>query len=87
MTCRSRPCRTCRAPGPLLESFLRYHFLSGVDQIFLFFDDPEDDARVLSKKLKTYWEKDKVGGISERRGGKLDPEKGTGGFKIDRFSK
>jgi len=35
---------TCRAPGPLLESFLRYHFSIGVSEIFLFFDDPEDDA-------------------------------------------
>lgn len=35
---------TCRAPGPLLESFLRYHLLIGVTHIYLFFDDSEDDA-------------------------------------------
>ena len=35
---------TCRAPGPLLESFIRYHLLIGVSHIFLFFDDCEDDA-------------------------------------------
>jgi len=35
---------TCRTPGPLLESFLRYYFLIGMNHVFLFFDDPEDDA-------------------------------------------
>jgi twitching motility protein PilT len=35
------------------------------------------------------WEKerDKIGGISERRGSKLDPQKGAGGFEVDRFTR
>jgi hypothetical protein len=36
---------TLRAPGPSVESFVRYHRRIGFDHIFLFFDDPLDPDR------------------------------------------
>jgi glycosyl transferase family 2 len=33
---------TVRNPGPSIRSFVRYHLASGVERIFLFFDDPAD---------------------------------------------
>ena len=42
----SRVCivATVREPAAIIESFIRYHLAIGVEQIFLFFDDPQDEA-------------------------------------------
>ena len=42
----SRVCivATVREPVPIIEAFIRYHLAMGVTHLFLFFDDPADEA-------------------------------------------
>ena len=49
----SRVCivATVREPAAIIESFIRYHLAIGVEQIFLFFDDPQDEAIDLARSF------------------------------------
>ena len=40
---------TVRDPGPSFASFLRYHTSIGIDELFVFFDDPDDPWAALSE--------------------------------------
>jgi hypothetical protein len=42
---------TVKDPGNIIESFIRYHFKIGIAHIFIFFDNPEDEAINIVKKF------------------------------------
>ena len=44
MTARICVVATVREPVTIIESFIRYHLAIGVERLFLFFDDPHDEA-------------------------------------------
>jgi len=39
-------------PGPLLRSYIEYHLAIGFDQLFLFFDDPNDSSIAEAQKYR-----------------------------------
>ncbi len=46
---------TVREPVAIIESFIRYHLAIGVERLFLFFDDPLDEAIGLAWQMRMDW--------------------------------
>ncbi|MDF0552427.1 glycosyltransferase family 2 protein [Kamptonema sp. UHCC 0994] len=42
---------TVKDPGNILESFIRYHLKIGIAHIFIFFDNPEDEAIKIAQRF------------------------------------
>ena len=49
MTSRVCIVATVREPVTIIESFIRYHLAIGVERLFLFFDDPHDEAIAVAR--------------------------------------
>ncbi len=52
MTSRVCIVATVREPVAIIESFIRYHLAIGVEHIFLFFDDPLDEAIEVARQFE-----------------------------------
>mmetsp|Transcript_155961 Transcript_155961/g.283665 ORF Transcript_155961/g.283665 Transcript_155961/m.283665 type:complete len:944 (+) Transcript_155961:70-2901(+) len=51
------------APLNVIDSFIRYHWSTGFNHIFLFFDDPEDPGIALAQELEELCTSKKVQGV------------------------